>query len=98
MTKPLLLLDVCCPNCHAVLTEGQKVHLDAYIRETNQEGTLYLSAVFGDYTLECDVPISEGAIVELRCPACEESLMLQVPCKLCGAPLASLNIVRGGSV
>ncbi len=98
MTRPLLLLDVCCPNCHAVLTEGQKVHLDAYIKETSQEGTLYLSAVFGDYSVECDVKIPDGAIVELRCPRCEESLMLQVPCKLCGAPMASLNIVKGGSV
>ncbi len=98
MTRHLLLLDVCCPNCHAVLTEGQKVHLDAYIKDTSQEATLYLSAVFGDYTIDCDVKIPDGAIVDLRCPRCEESLMLQVPCKLCGAPMASLNIVKGGSV
>jgi len=98
MTRQLLLLDVCCPNCHAVLTEGQRVHLDAYVKETNQNAALYLSAVFGDYSVDCDVPVPEGAIAQLRCPMCEESLMLQVPCKLCGAPLASLNIVRGGTV
>ncbi len=98
MTKQLLLLDVCCPNCHALLTEGQRVHLDAYIGETSQEATIYLSAVFGDYSVECDVKIPEGAIVQLRCPMCDHSIMLQVPCRLCGAPIASLNIVRGGSV
>jgi hypothetical protein len=96
--KPMLLLDVCCPNCNAELTEGQKVHLDAYIKETHQEATIYLSAIFGDYTIECDVAIPPNAIVEFRCPVCEQSLMLQMPCRLCGAPIASLNIVKGGSV
>ncbi len=98
MTRQLLLLDLCCPNCKAVLTEGQKVHLDAYVKETNQEASVYLSAVFGDYAIECDVGIPDGAIVQFRCPMCEESLMLQVPCRLCGAPVASLNLVRGGSL
>ena len=98
MSQHMLLLDVCCPNCNAVLTHGQRVHLDAYIRETSQEATVYLSAVFGDYTIDCDVKIPDGAIVQFRCPTCDESIMLQTPCRLCGAPLASLNIVRGGSV
>ena len=98
MSKQMLLLEVCCPNCNALLTEGQRVHLDAYVKETNQEATVHLSAVFGDHTLECDVPIPEGAIVQFRCPICDESLMLQVPCRLCGAPVASLNLVKGGSL
>ena len=98
MTRRLLLLDLCCPNCDAGLTEGQRVHLDAYVRETSQDATIYLSAVFGDYGVDCDVKIPDGAIVQFRCPMCDESIMLQVPCKLCGAPLASLNVVKGGSV
>jgi predicted RNA-binding Zn-ribbon protein involved in translation (DUF1610 family) len=98
MSNQMLLLKVCCPNCDAVLTEGQKVHLDAYVKDTNQNATIYLSAAFGDYTVECDVKIPAGAIVEFRCPACDESIMLQIPCRLCGAPMASLNIVNGGSV
>ncbi len=98
MSHPMLLLETCCPNCAAALTEGQKVHLDAYIKDTNQEAAIYLSAVFGEYSVECDVKIPEGAIVQLHCPVCEHSVMLQIPCKLCGAPMASLNLVRGGSV
>ncbi len=96
--NPMLLLEVCCPNCNAELTEGHKVHLDAYIKDTNQEATIYLSAMFGDYTIDCDVEIPPGAIVEFRCPVCERSVMLQIPCRLCGAPMASLNLVKGGSV
>ena len=98
MTRQMLLLEVCCPSCNAALTEGQKVHLDAYIKDTHQEANLYLSAVFGEYTIDCDVAIPEGAIVQFRCPVCEQSLMLEIPCRLCGAPMASLNIVNGGSV
>jgi predicted RNA-binding Zn-ribbon protein involved in translation (DUF1610 family) len=98
MSQQMLLLDVSCPNCNAVLTEGQRVHLDAYIKDTNEEGSIYLSAVFGDYTIECDLQIPDRAIVQFRCPICDQSIMLQIPCRLCGAPIASLNLVKGGSV
>ncbi len=98
MSHQMLLLDVSCPNCNAVLTEGQRVHLDAYIKDTSQEATIYLSAVFGDYTIDCDVRIPDGAIVQFRCPMCDQSLMLEIPCKLCGAPMVSLNLVKGGTV
>jgi predicted RNA-binding Zn-ribbon protein involved in translation (DUF1610 family) len=96
MSRQMLLLDAVCPNCSATLTEGQKVHLDGYVRETNQDGTIYLSAIFGDYTVETDLPIPEGAVAEFRCPACDVSIMLQMPCRLCGAQMASVNLRPGG--
>ena len=96
MSKQLLLLEACCPNCQAVLTEGQRVHLDAYVKDTNQDGTIYLSAIFGDYTIETDLRIPDGMTAEFRCPVCEMSVMLQMPCKLCGAPMASVNLQPGG--
>ncbi len=98
MSQQMLLLNVCCPNCNAVLTEGQRVHLDAYFKDINREATIYLSAVFGDYTVECDVELPSGSVGQFRCPVCDESLMLQIPCALCHAPMASLNIVGGGVV
>jgi endogenous inhibitor of DNA gyrase (YacG/DUF329 family) len=98
MSKPMLLLEVSCPNCHASLNEGQKVELDAYVRETNHDGKVYLSALFGDHTVETDVNIPEGAIAEFRCPKCDQSVMLQMPCRLCGAPVASLNVQGGGVI
>jgi hypothetical protein len=98
MDKPLLLLEVSCPNCRAVLTEGQKVHLEAYFKDTNRETTVYLSALFGDHAIASDAEIPQGAVGEFRCPRCDQSLMLQLPCRVCGAPMASLNIVTGGVV
>ncbi len=72
------------------------MHLDGYIKETGQDGTIYLSALFGDYTIETDLAIPDGATAEFRCPVCDESIMLEMPCRLCGAPMASLALQPGG--
>jgi hypothetical protein len=98
MSKPMLLLEACCPNCNALLTEGQLVHLDAYCRQTNEDGAVYLSAIFGDDAIRTDLQIPTGATVDFRCPVCDASVMLQMPCRLCGATMASLNLTSGGCV
>ncbi len=98
MSKQMLLLEACCPSCNALLTEGQLVHLDAYCKESNRDGRIYLSAIFGDYAIQTDLTIPKGATVEFRCPICDVSLMLQIPCKLCGATMASVNIRAGGTL
>jgi predicted RNA-binding Zn-ribbon protein involved in translation (DUF1610 family) len=92
----MLVLEVSCPLCGAKLTEDMKVHLDASVRDTGQEGVVCLSAVFGEYTLETDLAIPDGAIVDFRCPSCDASIMLPLHCKICGAPMASLNLGTGG--
>ena len=96
MPKALLLLELECPHCKRVLTKGEKVPLDAFLKETHQDGQVSLSALFGDYNIETDLKIREGAIVVFRCPECEASLLLTLPCRLCGAPMASLNLATGG--
>jgi predicted RNA-binding Zn-ribbon protein involved in translation (DUF1610 family) len=96
MTRKLLLMELSCPYCNRVLTKGTKVLLDAFIRDTHQDGQVALSALFGDYTVETELSIPEGAIAEFRCPECDASIMLALPCRLCGAPMASLSVASGG--
>jgi hypothetical protein len=96
MSKQMLVLELCCPQCGAPLTEGTKVPLNAFIRDTHQEGEMTLSAVFGDYTVESELNMQEGYVVEFHCPKCDASLMLPLACKLCGAPMVSLNLKSGG--
>lgn len=96
MSKYMLVMNLCCPQCGELLTEGTKVHLDAQVKETKQDGEVYMSAIFGDYTIETDLKIEEGNVVEFRCPKCDSSIMLPLTCKLCRAPMASLNIQSGG--
>jgi predicted RNA-binding Zn-ribbon protein involved in translation (DUF1610 family) len=103
MSKEMLVLALCCPQCGAVLTEGNRVRLDGHVARTHQQGEAFLSAVFGgsrgveaDVTLETDLALEGGDVIDFSCPRCEASLMLPLACKVCGATMASLNIAQGG--
>jgi len=98
MTKPMLVLELCCPQCGASLTEGTRVHLDGHVRRTHQQREVFLSAVFGEARAEADPTLEESDVVDLGCPKCEASLMLPMDCKICGAPMASLNMAKGGAL
>ncbi len=96
MSRQMLVLELCCPQCGAALTEGTRVRLDGHVRRTHQPVEVSLSAVFGDYSVEADLALEEGDVVDLSCPRCEASVMLPLACKICGASMASLNIAKGG--
>lgn len=96
MSHRMLRLELTCPYCNAVLTHGNKLTLGAFVRETQQDGQISLSSVFGDYAVETDLNLPDQAVAEFRCPSCDASIMLSLPCKLCGAPMASLNLKNGG--
>jgi hypothetical protein len=98
MSKQLLVLELCCPQCGAALTEGTRVHLDGQVRRTREQREISLSAVFGDDSVEADLTLEDGDVVDFSCPRCEASLMLPLACKICGAAMASLNIAKGGTL
>ena len=98
MSQHMLVLELCCPQCGECLTEGTKLPLGAYIRDTHKSGEMRLSAVFGDYSVETDLEITQGQIAEFHCPKCEAPLTIPLVCKLCGAPMASLDIRQGGYI
>lgn len=98
MSKQMLVMELCCPQCHELLTEGSKLPLNAYVKDTQREGEIVLSAVFGDYSAETDLELQEGYTVEFHCPKCDASLMVPQTCKLCGSQMNSLNIREGGYV
>jgi hypothetical protein len=98
MTRPLLVLDLCCPQCGAALTEGRRVRLDGHVRRTHEQREVSLSAVFGEARADADPTLEESDVVDLSCPRCEASLMLPLACKICGAAMASLNIAKGGAL
>jgi hypothetical protein len=94
----MLVLELCCPLCGALLTEGTRVRLDGHVRRTHEQREVSLSAVFGDARTEADPTLEENDAVDLGCPKCEASLMLPMACKICGAAMASLDIARGGTL
>ena len=95
MSQPLLLLEVNCPNCQAALTHSQQVILGAHLVATHQDGEIRLSALFGDDQVQTDLAMGDGDVATFTCPYCERSLMVETPCKLCGGPLASVNLASG---
>ena len=95
MSNPLLLLELYCPNCQAPLTSGQQVILGAHVVATDQDGEIRHSALFGDSRVETDLTLGEGDVLTYSCPSCERSLMVETPCRLCGGPLASVNLSSG---
>jgi hypothetical protein len=98
MSKDMLVMQLCCPHCSEVLTEGNRIRLDAYLKDTNQDGELYLSAVFGEYDMQTTLDIPQGTTAEFRCPKCDQGIMISFYCRACNAPMASLNQVGGGYV
>jgi len=98
VSKQMLVLDTSCPQCAALLTEKNWIRLQAFIAANRQEGEMRLSALFGDYTVETELDVPEGACVEFHCPRCDASLLLPLACKLCNAPMASLNLAKGGYI
>ena len=98
MSKQMLVLELCCPQCGALLTDGMKIRLDGHVRETHQKGEVFLSAIFGDYTVDTELEIQEGWIADFSCPKCEASIMIPQTCKVCGAPNASLDLKSGGYI
>jgi len=98
MSKQMLVLELCCPQCNAVLTDGMQVRLDGYVRETHAKGEILISAIFGDYTVETELDIKEGNITDFSCPKCEASIMIPQTCKVCSAPNASLDLKSGGYI
>ncbi len=98
MNNKLLLIEVICPKCGADLNEGDRIPLDGMVVDTGARGVIKLSAYFGEYGIETDLNLPQGALVRFYCPKCEESLMISQTCELCHAPLASLEIKKGGHV
>jgi len=98
VTKPTLVIEVRCPQCKQMLTEGSRLPLHGHVKESQKEGLLELSAVFGDYSIKTDLELKDGWTVDFSCPKCDASVMETVGCKLCGAPMASLDIEGGGTL
>jgi len=60
------------------------------------EGTIRLSAYYGDYQVETSLVIPGQTIVQFRCPSCKRELDGSRLCDACRAPMIALEFPRGG--
>jgi len=62
------------------------------------EGTIRLSAYYGDYQVETSLAIPGGAVVHFSCPFCKKDLTSVRLCEECRSPMVALEFPRGGKV
>lgn len=96
-------LNVKCPHCdHSLMDITHQINGESAIKvniETDKNrGVLWLCAVYGCMAHEKDIELLENENVLFYCPHCNQSLMREVKCKMCDAPMVGFNIKSGGKV
>jgi endogenous inhibitor of DNA gyrase (YacG/DUF329 family) len=96
-------LSVKCPHCgQSFMDEDHYLNGFPAVKvtvETEQEkGILYLCPIYGCFKHVCTIKLKDHEIVTLYCPHCQTSLMREVLCKSCTAPMVGFNINVGGKV
>ncbi len=101
----IISLSVVCPHCNTSLMDPSKlinnepgIHLHVRSR-IMQQGSIWLSSIYGDYHFVSEFPIPDGDVVEFFCPHCNADLKRKkVECDVCEAPIVSMNVDIGGRV
>ena len=98
-----ITLNLKCPHCDASLMDnGHQINgkpsVKINIVSGNDRGVLWLCAVYGCIAHENNIELQEGATVEFSCPHCNKSLVREVECKMCEAPMVGFSISAGGKV
>jgi hypothetical protein len=68
------------------------------VRTKDQDGFVWLSAIFGSQNLETDLKLAKGEVVTFACPKCSAEQTTMQKCDVCGAPLAKFKLSDGGKV
>lgn len=96
-------LNLKCPVCGVSLMNKEakvdnkpSIHLN--IRMEDQEGSVYLSSIYGSYNYSCDINLIQGVIAEFYCPHCKNEITSKSECLSCGAPMIPFYLDMGGKV
>ncbi len=101
--KKAIKLSLKCPYCgKSLMDETHKLHEDDSIKlnieASGVKGQLWLCSIYGCYDHEADIQLKENEIVEMTCPHCNKSLLREIKCQKCNAPVVGMNITVGGRV
>jgi len=86
-----------CPHCNLLLTRGERLDIAVVTPGFEPPVRVTLSAVLGESVAHGDGDAPAGAVMQLRCPECGQSLEIDERCRLCDAPLAQLALWGGGT-
>jgi hypothetical protein len=96
-------LKVKCPKCgKSLIDPGKKIDdipgIKLLIKTEKKSGNIWLSALYGSYNLECDIPIEKDEIAVFSCPFCHEEVTSIETCETCNAPMATILLDMGGKI
>ena len=92
-----------CPFCRQSLMDEEKIiddlpSIKVFIQFHDKKGFLYLSSIYGSYTISSEIHIPLNEIVLFFCPHCRSSLLTNNLCEKCHVPMAAFELQQGGKV
>ncbi len=98
-----LKVQVKCPFCRQSLMDEDEIiddlpSIKVFIQFHDKKGFLYLSSIYGSYTISSEVHIPLNEIVLFFCPHCRSSLLTSNLCEKCQVPMAAFELRQGGKV
>ena len=98
-----LKVQVKCPFCRQSLMDEDEMiddlpSIKVFIQFSDKKGFLYLSSIYGSYTIRSEVHIPLNEIVLFFCPHCRSSLLTNTLCEKCQVPMAAFELRQGGKV
>jgi predicted RNA-binding Zn-ribbon protein involved in translation (DUF1610 family) len=101
--EKLIVLSVKCPHCGtSLMDESHKVNGHPGIKiniETERErGLLWLCPIYDCFKHDSNITLKDKELVKFFCPHCNKSLIREIPCEICKAPVVGFNINVGGKV
>lgn len=101
--KKYISLSVKCPQCsQSLMDKNHLIHgypgVKVNIETARARGLMWLCSIYDCHDHENNIELKDDELVNFYCPHCNQSLMLDVPCGVCKAPMVGFNIKVGGKV
>jgi len=99
----MISISVKCPCCGKSLVNSAKKldkHpcLEVNLTYAGHHAPLYLSSVYGSYSVETSLNVPVGKVAGFRCPHCKGDLKIARKCEACGAQMVAFDLKEGGQV
>lgn len=96
-------LNVKCPVCSASFMDEEilvdnEPSIKLNIKTGAKEGKINLSSIYGSYNYVCTIDTVKDEIAEFSCSHCDAKLPYSIECKVCKAPMMTLNLDLDGKV
>jgi len=96
-------VEVKCPRCGKSLMDKKhlidgKPSIAVKLTYAGKNAMLYLSSIYGSYSVRTDLNIPKSKIAGFRCPHCDADLKSTRKCDICNAQMVAFDLKEGGQV